>query len=132
MRPPEPSENIEAQLHNPESRRNSTTIAGLAQSVAKASFGEPCKYQLNFDELVASQGFEPQYAESESAVLPLNDEATSESPRLGFSGSGPGRVPDHKPTCSSYRDRAAGVNLHSPSIVNSILFNPHAFLIVQR
>jgi hypothetical protein len=26
--------------------------------------------------LVASQGFEPQYAESESAVLPLNDEAT--------------------------------------------------------
>jgi hypothetical protein len=28
-------------------------------------------------ELVASQGFEPQYAESESAVLPLNDEATS-------------------------------------------------------
>jgi hypothetical protein len=27
--------------------------------------------------LVASQGFEPQYAESESAVLPLNDEATS-------------------------------------------------------
>ena len=26
-------------------------------------------------ELVASQGFEPQYAESESAVLPLNDEA---------------------------------------------------------
>ncbi len=29
--------------------------------------------------LVASQGFEPQYAESESAVLPLNDEATGES-----------------------------------------------------
>jgi hypothetical protein len=28
--------------------------------------------------LVASQGFEPQYAESESAVLPLNDEATDE------------------------------------------------------
>ena len=26
-------------------------------------------------DLVASQGFEPQYAESESAVLPLNDEA---------------------------------------------------------
>ena len=25
--------------------------------------------------MVASQGFEPQYAESESAVLPLNDEA---------------------------------------------------------
>jgi hypothetical protein len=26
--------------------------------------------------LVASQGFEPRYAESESAVLPLNEEAT--------------------------------------------------------
>jgi hypothetical protein len=33
--------------------------------------------QVVCNELVASQGFEPQYAESESAVLPLNDEAMS-------------------------------------------------------
>jgi hypothetical protein len=30
--------------------------------------------------MVASQGFEPRYAESESAVLPLNEEATGVHP----------------------------------------------------
>ncbi len=33
--------------------------------------------------MVASQGFEPQYAESESAVLPLNDEAMREDTYIG-------------------------------------------------
>ncbi len=36
--------------------------------------------QMADSKLVASQGFEPQYAESESAVLPLNDEAMRGNP----------------------------------------------------
>jgi hypothetical protein len=36
--------------------------------------------------LVASQGFEPQYAESESAVLPLNDEAIRQTSQKHGSG----------------------------------------------
>ena len=46
--------------------------------------------------LVASQGFEPQYAESESAVLPLNDEAMLEIRKQRESGSDRRGTRDHK------------------------------------
>jgi hypothetical protein len=60
--------------------------------------------------VVASQGFEPQYAESDSAVLPLNDEATSEW-RVAFalpgSPRGVGRAPATK---TSYEVGVGWVN----------------------
>ena len=59
--------------------------------------------------MVASQGFEPQYAESESAVLPLNDEATSEG-RAAFCGWGHRGEQDTPTTRTSYEVRGGWVN----------------------
>jgi hypothetical protein len=52
--------------------------------------------------LVASQGFEPQYAESESAVLPLNDEAIRAGDRLRQAAiKAETKAPPVRPTHSS-------------------------------
>ena len=60
--------------------------------------------------LVASQGFEPQYAESESAVLPLNDEATGLERAANLSPRSPRGAGPTPATHSSYEELAGWVN----------------------